>query len=31
MWIGNDVTGSFHAQFKVLYELVQMREYDDMT
>jgi hypothetical protein len=31
MWIGNDVTGRFHAQFELIYELEQMREYDVMT
>jgi hypothetical protein len=31
MWIGIDITGSFHSQFEVLYELEQMRGYDAMT
>jgi hypothetical protein len=28
MSIRKDVTGSFHEQFEVLYELQQMKEYD---
>jgi hypothetical protein len=31
MFIGNDVTGSFHDQFEVLCELEQMIEDDVMT
>jgi hypothetical protein len=31
MWIGKDVTGSFHDQFYVLCWLDRMIEDDDMT
>jgi hypothetical protein len=31
MWIGKDMTGSFHDQFEVLCGLYQMMEEDVMT
>jgi hypothetical protein len=31
MWIGNDVTGSFHDQYEVQSELEQMIKDDVMT
>jgi hypothetical protein len=31
MWIGKDVTGSFHDQFEVLCEMEQMIKDDVMT
>jgi hypothetical protein len=31
MWIGKDVTGSYHKKFEELCELEQMREDDVMT
>jgi hypothetical protein len=31
MWIGKDLTGRFHNQFEVLYELEQMINDDVMT
>jgi hypothetical protein len=31
MWIGKDVTGSFHDQFDLIFGLDQMMEYDVMT
>jgi hypothetical protein len=31
MWIGKEVTGSFHDQFEVMCGLIQMREDDVLT
>jgi hypothetical protein len=31
MSIGKDVTGSFHEQLEILFELQQMKEYDVMN